>query len=392
MRIRYFHHGLWPSPSPSTTFVTWTCAGFAETGADFELLTVADTAETVPQVLAGQFGIDTPLPLRLLRAGPFRRAHRIVHALAFWHFLFAEWEVLITRNLGFLPWALLLRRLRGGRVVFESHDFYADPSLRDDPAGRAGSKQARRERRWLAQVDGVLCVSEPQRAYYLQSFPGQRFFTALSGVKASTRPSTPRAGPGNTVGYLGSFDAERYDLDLVLRSMALVAVPGSRLLMVGARNKSEHEAMSARAAALGIADRVEVLPWQSPRELEAVKARLDVGLVPLAITPRNRIGTPLKALEYLADGIPSVASDLPGIHDLLDDGPCGLVAQSSPESWAAAITRVLTEPALARALSEAAGRRALDLSWGRRAERIMDFLLQLESGRRHATSLPSVHP
>ncbi len=374
MRIKYFHHGLWPSPSPSTTFVTWNAFGFAELGADFELLTVANTSEPIAQVLEQEFGIPTPVPMRLLGAGPFRRSHRVVHVLAFWRLLFASWDVLMTRNLGFLPWALLLRGLRGGRVIFESHDFYVDATLRDDPSGRSAEKQGRRERRWLPRVDGVVCVSEPQRQYYFQSFPTQRFFTAVSGVKPSNRRGARRSGGGATIGYLGSFDADRYDLDLVLRSIGLVEVPGCRLLMVGARNAAEAEAMRERAVSLGVGDRVEVSAWRSPRELEAIKARLDLGLAPLAITPRNRIGTPLKVLEYLAYGIPTVASDLPGIRYLLDAGPCGLVVEATPESWAAGITRVLTEPALAASLSSAALIRATELSWGRRAGRILEFL------------------
>jgi glycosyltransferase involved in cell wall biosynthesis len=388
MRIKYFHHGLWPSASPSTTFVTWNAFGFTEIGAQFELVSVANTTAAIDRVLEREFGIPTPVPVRLLRAGPFRRSHRLVHLLAFWHLLFARWDVLITRNLGFLPWALLLRRLRSGRVIFESHDFYADARLRDNPPGRSGEKQARRERRWLPRVDGVLCVSEPQRQFYLRSFPDQRFCTALSGVKSSNRRGARRAGGGTTIGYLGSFDADRYDLDLVLRALGLVEVPGCRLLMVGARGDGEADAMRERAASLGVGDRLEVLPWQSPRELEAIKDRLDLGLAPLAITPRNQIGTPLKALEYLAFGIPTVASDLPGIRDLLDAGPCGLVVEATPAAWAAAITRVLTEPALAASLSAAALVRAGELSWGRRAAGIMDFLRREPSGRRHLETLP----
>lgn len=374
MRIRYVHHGLWPSPSPSTTFVTWNCAGFTELGVEFELVTVANTSAAVADVLASEFGIGEPLRIRLLRAGPFRRSHRVVHFLAFWYLLFAKWDTIITRNLGFLPWALALRFVRGGRVFFESHDFYADATLRDRPEGRSAMKQARRERRWLPRVNGVLCVSEPQRQYYLQNFPGQRFFTAVSGVKPVTRVGRLPAGDERLVGYLGSFDAARYDIDLILCAIGLVEVPDSRLLMVGARGEEEASAMRERAASLGVEDRVEVLPWQSPREIETLKGRLSVGLAPLAVTPRNRIGTPLKVLEYLASGIPSVASDLPGIRDLLDDGPCGLVVDPTPESWAAAITRILSDPPLADSLSAASLTRAKELSWARRASRILEFL------------------
>lgn len=389
MRIKYFHHGIWPSASPSTGFVTYNCLGFASQQADFELIAVAGTSRRVTDVLTSEFAIDQPLPVRLLRAGPLRRLHRVVHLLAFWHLLFARWDVVITRNLGFLPWAVLLRRLRGGIIVFESHDFYSDQAVRGMPDGRSARKQARRERRWIPRVDGVICVSEPQRQLYLQSYPRQRFVTAVAGVRAQhgTRPA--RTGPGTLAGYLGTFDPVLYDIDLMLTAVGMIPVPGVRLIMAGGRGPADIEAMRARAARAGVADRVEVLPWQSSLELDALKRRLDVGLAPLAITGRNRIGSPLKVLEYLSAGIPVVGSDLPGIRYLLDDGACGIVADESPASWAAAITRVLADPALAASLSANCQTRAQALSWPRRADRILAFLEEIAAGRGLNPSLPS---
>ena len=392
MRIKYFHHGLWPSASPSTAFVTYNCLGFAERRADYELLTVADTPRPVPDVLASDFGIDQPLPVRLLKLGPFRRHHRVVHLVAFWHLLFARWDALITRNLGFLPWAVLLRAVRGGLVVFESHDFFSDQELRGIPDRPTTRKQGRRERRWIPRVDGVVCVSEQQRQYYLQCYPGQRFLTAVAGVKPRRGPRPPRAGAGSLVGYLGTFDPALYDFDLVFSAFRMVAVPGARLVMAGGRGDADIEAMRARAARGGVADRVDVLPWQSPRDLESLMQRIDVGLAPLAITGRNRIGSPLKVLEYLSAGIPVVGSDLPGLRYLLGDGACGIVADDSPASWAAAISRLLADSALAASLSTNSVARAEELSWPRRADRILAFLGDLAAGREPSASLASRSP
>jgi glycosyltransferase involved in cell wall biosynthesis len=392
VRIRYFHHGLWPSASPSATFVTWTCLGFAEQGADFELVTVANTERAVPRVLEADFGIPAPLPIRLLHAGPLRRHHVVVHFLAFLHFLRAPWDVLITRNLGFLPWALLLRRLRGGLVLFESHDFYSDQALRGLPESPTSRRQGRRERHWIPLVDGVLTTSEQFRRYYLQSYPRQHLLTALAGTKRSPRPRPPRVGPGSLVGYLGTFDPVLNDFDRLLAGFAMVTVPGARLVIAGARGEGDLAAMRNRAARHGVAERVDVLPWMSPRDLEALKARIDVGVAPLAINGRNRGCTPLKVLEYLAAGIPVIGSDLPSIRDLLYDGSCGLVVANTSAAWAAAITRVLDDPALAASLSAHCLARSDELTWSRRAERILAFLDGLVSGRRPSASLASRSP
>lgn len=392
MRIKYFHHGLWPSASPSTAFVTYNCFGFSEQQADFELVTVADTARPVADVLADDFGIAQPLPVRLLGLGPFRRHHRVVHFVAFWHLLFTRWDVLITRNLGFLPWAALLRFVRGGLVIFESHDFFSDQDVRGIPDGPTTRKQGRRERRWIPRVDGVVCVSEPQRQYYVQYYPRQRFLTAVAGVKPHHHPRPPRTGTGSLIGYLGTFDPSLYDFDLMFTALGMVTAPGARLVMAGGRGHADLEAMRVRAARCGVADRVDVLPWQSPRDLESLLQRIDVGLAPLAMTGRNQIGSPLKVLEYLSAGIPVVGSDLPGIRYLLGDGACGLVADASPASWGAAISRVLADPTLAASLSANSVARAQELSWPRRAARILAFLNDLVAGRAPTASLPSRSP
>jgi glycosyltransferase involved in cell wall biosynthesis len=322
--------------------------------------------------------------VRLLRAGSFRRSHKVVYLLAFVHFLFARWDVLITRNLGFLPWALLLRLLRGGIVIFESHDFFSDSALRGIPDGPSTRKQGRRERRWIPRVDGVVCVSEPWRQNYLQCYPRQRFITAVAGVRSQHIRRPQRAGPGALVGYFGTFDPVLYDIDMMFTAIGLVTVPGCRLIMVGGRSEAELKDIRARAARCGVAERVEVLPWQSPLELETVKMRVDLGLAPLAINARNRGGSPLKVVEYLSAGIPVIGSDLPSIRDVLGEDACGLIAENRPSSWAAAITRVLSDPALAASLSANCLARADDLSWGRRAGRILKFLDDLTPRRRRA--------
>lgn len=379
MRIKYFHHGLWPSPSPSTTFVTWSCLGFWEQGADFELVTVANSARAVREVLASDFGISSPLGIRLLRAGPLRRSHRVVYLLAFLHFLFARWDVLITRNLGFLPWAILLRRLRGGSVVFEAHDFFTDQALRGVAEGPSTRRQRRRERHWIPRVDGVLCVSATWRQYFLQYYPNQRVVTAITGVKSPPVESPPRTRSGTLVAFLGTFDPVLNDFDTMFRAVALITAPGGRLVMAGGRGDAEIEAMRARADRWGAGDRVEFLRWLSPVELEALKARIDVGLAPLAINPRNRGCTPLKVLEYVSAGIPVIGSDLPSIRDVLGDARCGLVPEDNPESWAAAMDRVLSDTGLARQLSSNCLELAKDLSWKRRAGRILVFLNSLRA-------------
>jgi glycogen synthase len=76
-------------------------------------------------------------------------------------------------------------------------------------------------------------------------------------------------------------------------------------------------------------------------------------------------------LEAMACGTPVVASRVGGILEVVDDGVTGLlVPPAAPEALAAALVRVLGDPALAARLGEA-GRRRVEaaFSWARIAER-----------------------
>jgi glycosyltransferase involved in cell wall biosynthesis len=225
-------------------------------------------------------------------------------------------------------------------------------------------------------VDAVICVSEQQRRYYQTCYPHQQFFTAVTGVKPVSGVE-PRTHCTGTIGYLGTFDERTYDFELMMGAFARVPRPDLRLLVVGSRSESEMRAMQQIAERHGVAGRVDVLPWQSPRELQQVKCRLDVGLAPLAVSGRGRMCSPLKILEYLSGGIPVVASAAEGVEAIVENGRNGYVVAPSQKAWAEAIGRIVADDAVLAEMSRASLEAAERFSWERRAGRIVDFLKSL---------------
>ena len=67
--------------------------------------------------------------------------------------------------------------------------------------------------------------------------------------------------------------------------------------------------------------------------------KFDIGIVPLNDIPFNHAKSNIKGLEYVAAGIPFVASDTPE-YRVLHEGGVGLLARS-PEEWVAALTALL---------------------------------------------------
>ena len=85
------------------------------------------------------------------------------------------------------------------------------------------------------------------------------------------------------------------------------------------------------------------MPWDGGREVAHVQA-LDVGLYPLDDSPWSRGKCGFKALQYLACGVPCVASPVGVLGDIVRPGETGLHARSQ-EEWVDACAALLSDPA-----------------------------------------------
>ncbi len=96
----------------------------------------------------------------------------------------------------------------------------------------------------------------------------------------------------------------------------------------------------------------EGLPWRAEREVEDVGG-LDVGLLPLPDTPWTRRKLYLKLVQYMALGIPPVATPLGANTTMIDDGESGLLARDDAE-WITAVERLVEDPDLRARMGERA--------------------------------------
>jgi glycosyltransferase involved in cell wall biosynthesis len=83
-----------------------------------------------------------------------------------------------------------------------------------------------------------------------------------------------------------------------------------------------------------------------------------LGLFDVATLSSDYEGAPLALIEYMAAGLPIVATRVGGVPDMVEDGVSALlVERRSPEQLAAAVIRLLTDRAAAAELGAAARRR-----------------------------------
>ena len=103
---------------------------------------------------------------------------------------------------------------------------------------------------------------------------------------------------------------------------------------------------------------LEVIRWTAEREVADLQG-IDIGVYPLPIDDWVSGKSGLKAIQYMAFGLPCVASDVGTTPRIIRQGENGLLV-ASEESWLEALERLLDDPALRRRLGEQARRDAVE--------------------------------
>lgn len=248
--------------------------------------------------------------------------------------------------------AAVLKRLFGARLrlVMTAHGS-------DLQANMGGLMH--RLRLWaLRQADVVAVVSEGMRELALAAgVPAGRVVVAPMGVDIR-RFRPPAAGNRSGLLFVGRL-VEGKGVDTLIEAFALLAAghPDLRLVVVG--DGPLRPGLEARVMTLGLADRVA---FTGALAADAVADAMR-GAVVLAMPSRSE-GLGLVAAEALACGCPVVASDIPGVRDVVRHGETGLlIPVGDAPALAAALACVADDPAQAAALAEA-GRAHVQSTFG----------------------------
>lgn len=107
-----------------------------------------------------------------------------------------------------------------------------------------------------------------------------------------------------------------------------------------------------------------------------------VGLVTLHPTANYKVSLPVKMFEYMAAGIPVIASDFQLWREIIEDCRCGILVNPRDErEIARAVDYLLSNPAIARKLGEA-GRQAVlkNYNWDSENLKLEEYYASLVSG------------
>jgi glycosyltransferase involved in cell wall biosynthesis len=166
---------------------------------------------------------------------------------------------------------------------------------------------------------------------------------------------------------------------------AVQRLPGTHLAFLGDPEPGYATALRRATRERGLQDRVTLLPSVPLEELLAHTAEADVGVTLLQDTCENhRLALPNKLFEYIAAGIPVVASALPETRGLIERHGVGwCVAPGDPSALAGALDLALRrrdDPDLRKRLTRAAE----ELSWEREQQRLLGLYERLAAPLKNA--------
>jgi hypothetical protein len=143
---------------------------------------------------------------------------------------------------------------------------------------------------------------------------------------------------GVTVGWIGTPATQSF-LQPVAPVLAEVLGSGGRLVTVGAKYPqplfTTHEQQG----------------WSKDAEVRQLQ-QFDVGIMPLADAPFERGKCGYKLIQYMAVGLPVIASPVGANRDIVRHGENGFLADG-PDEWRAALLRLRDDPELRRRMGRA---------------------------------------
>ncbi len=175
--------------------------------------------------------------------------------------------------------------------------------------------------------------------------------------------------------HIGNLDENR-GVREIIQAMGQTQNPTGKLILAG---RFSSERFEAECRSLSNWSDVDFRGWLDRDQIRQALADAKIGLVTLAPIPNYIESYPTKLFEYMAAGIPVVASDFPLWRSIVEDAGCGLLVDpQDPGHIAQAIDWLIDHPDEAAKMGSSGQRAALEsYNWREEAQKLRSLYEQL---------------
>ena len=378
MRIIYISNN-WIANGSCTIYTTYNVWGIARNEVDTHLFVRNVSQGETDDLLREYFNIDCPPHLTIHRIQKkFKKANidyywkvgRMVRELG------DEETVVITRNAKVLPYLLMIPG-RKFRIYYETHNFFYDLKRRDDLKKKNTSlyKSALQERIALRKIDGLICLTDTQKKLW-EEYVDLPIHVIYPGLLSPVHEH--RNMEEIYLAYTGALDKGR-GIDHIL-DMAGHLPTNYHTFIFGGKRSDEMEKLHAELKDKEVDHKVTITGWMNQTELQKRLNEMHLGLLPLRDNFFNRYLTaPSKLFDYLSHSLPTVASHLPALEELVENHHLGIMADwNYPDKVASQIVQLMSDMGRYRYLSDKVYSFALEHTWEKRGDKLIKAFFEEE--------------
>ena len=262
-----------------------------------------------------------------------------------------------------LVFAGIVPRLFGKKIVLDIHDTMPEVfASKFKHKNNVVPALLRLEEAICCSIaDALVCVNHVQAETIIRrGIPEEKIHILLNVPDHKIFPSTPaiiersRQNKGFKMVYHGTM-ADRLGIDLAVQAVGKLQddIPDLELYFIGSGNEElKYIELSER---MGLARSVHFSRKSYPiEEIPAIIENMDLGLIPYRNNPSTEVALPVKMIEYIALGIPTVAPRLKAIEYYFTDDMTAFYEPENVDSMAEAILDLYRDEEKRKKLAESA--------------------------------------
>jgi glycosyltransferase involved in cell wall biosynthesis len=287
-----------------------------------------------------------------------------------------------------IPIALLLKTV-GKKAIYDVHEDYGKAILSKYYLPR----HTRKSIAWLSNLmeksaakcfDAIITATDD----ILKNFSRHKRAVAVHNFailsRFANKDSRAQTDKGFNVIYVGGLTQERGISEIVQAMEYLDSSTNPKLVLYGKFSPESYEEKVRKSKGF---DRVEYQGWVKPEDVYIKMPQATVGIACFHPEESHINAMPNKLFEYMAAGLPVIASNFPLWKEIVEGNNCGLTVNPlNPREIARALEYLIEHPDETRKMSEN-GRRAVveQYNWETESKKLLalyDDLMEVRQPKR----------